>query len=416
MFFTFTVVAVWWTLCLLSARMVADLVRKNEVDLDTGADWFFRQTYWLRWLSLALVVLCIGGFGFGRNSIDVHDGMFVQATKLLLPAVAMLGGLWLSEHRFGVHLGWSKNGIRAGLSHLFSSARISVGWLILPVLTLLGILDLVAIAERAGFEIPTGILVCGGAVLAIGFSLIGLPIVIRIFFPSEPVEDALEGWLREITDATGLHRCQIACWNTQGRCFNAMIVGAMGRFRLMLLSDRLLKELSRQSLAMVVLHEIAHAKRFHVAIRMIAVFGAWSLGLVSQLFLESIIPELESWSAALGTGVSLGSTFLTLRIVSHWIEFDADRTACQLAARISSSIARHFSPSANSPKPHSCTEIPVSEIEARRVLARALRQVTEESPQSANRSWLHPSIQDRVTRLEDFRATSRSLAHPGAGT
>ena len=388
--FTALVVLAWWVLSYLSVRLVTRLIDQGEVSVDVGYDWFHRQTECFRWFSLALVLLCLGGFGLGRNLDQVplvRHSLAAQAVVLLSPALAMMAGLWAGEYLFGSGLSGARPRLRSCLAWVVSALRCSVGWLLLPILGIMLMLDL-ASAVSLGGEIPawTGWAGVGVSVL------LGIPLLVRKVFPTKPLDPATKSWIEAVVLSAGMRSCRIVMWDTGGRTHNAMIAGLLGRFRVLLLSDRLVDELNRQQLAMVILHEVAHAKRFHIPLRIVALVPAWlagaaiDRGLASAAALQADASQLAAgsqlaaWAGTIGSAVSILATVLILRWVSYRSEFDADRIACRLAPE----VAKH------------CAEVPATEAGARLQLAAALLHVTAESDASRQASWLHPGIVDRI--------------------
>lgn len=392
-YFSLATVAAWWLLCGLSTRMVIGLVSNGEVSQPTAAESFFRQTQGLRWLALALVGLMVGGFGFGRTQGGISEiGMAAQAVALLSPAILLLLGLWAAECYFAVSMGWEEPGIRSSMRSIWEVARLSIGWLVAPVILLLAALDVVAAMNVAAllrndsWWTVASVSVLGLAAFA-GLLVVGIPFLVRQMFVTEKIEASTEQWMRDVLFSVGLPRCKLLRWQTHSTTFNAMVAGIIGPFRVMVLSDRLIDELPKQQLAMVMLHEVAHAKRRHVALRLAIVVPAWSLGILAQMTLQqsewgSAI-GLDAWSTAIGSGLSLLATLVALRLASYWIEFDADRVACRLAATSA----------------QDCNDVPNNDASAARELAEALRKVSPSDMPLSKRSWMHPSIQERVERL-----------------
>ncbi|QDV45261.1 Protease HtpX [Stieleria neptunia] len=378
--FTGLVILAWWVLCFLAVRLVAGLIDKGEVDATVGYDWFERQTECFRWFSLGLILLCLGGFGLGRN-LDrlplIQHSLALQSMVLLVPAIAMMAGLWAGESRFAARMGVARRGWWATLTSTFSALRSSVGWLIAPIIGFLAIIDLVSLTA-VGEQIPNW-----AAWVALGVVMVaGIPILVRRVFPTRPIDDATKQWIQSIVTAGGIRRCKIVMWDTNQQTHNAMIAGLLGRFRVLLLSDRLVRDLAREELAMVILHEVAHAKRFHVPLRITALVPAWLLGagLERGLMQDAWATWATDWAGTLGSVLSLVATVLILRWVSYRSEFDADSVACRLAPAVS----------------RRCERVPATEPDARRQLASALLRVTEGCAAARKPTWLHPGIADRI--------------------
>jgi len=385
--FTALVVVAWWTLCYLSVRMVVGLIEAGEVSSSIGVDWFNRHTECFRWLSLGLVFLCLGGFGLGRDldAIPVLGAsLAAQSGILLLPAILMMTGIWAAEYWFGVCLGWTDFGWLDASRWLWASLRCTIGWLVVPIVGVLAALDLFAVFSVGGW-VPGWVPAWMLWIVMIGAAVAGIPWAIRRVFPTRPPDDATRQWIESMVQEAGLRGCSVVVWETGGRSHNAMIAGLLGRFRVLMVSDRLVTELSREQLAMVILHEAAHAARYHVPLRIAALAPVWLLGSSLQHFLgQDGVPDvIGEWAAMIGAATSLAGTVLVLRWVSYISEYDADAAAC----RIAPAVARRVD------------GVPSSSGQAARVLAVALHRVTEDCAQARRPTWLHPGIRDRMDRL-----------------
>ena len=386
--FTMLVVLAWWTLCYLAVRLVANLIDSGEVPAEIGFDWFDRQLDCFRWFSIALIALCLGGFGLGRNLDSlpyVQESLTIQSLILLSPALAMMCGLWASDYLFAARMGFSPHGLRRIVGSVARSLRSNVAWLLLPILGIMAVIDAVSLLRL--FEgVPDW---SHWIVLAV-VVVVGLPLFVRRIFPTKPLDESTRAWIESIITSSGIGGVKIVLWDTGGRAHNAMLAGFFGRFRVLLLSDRLVNDLSRKELSMVILHEVAHAKRLHIPIRIAALVPAWLLGgSLDYLFSNSSLAQLDGlswlsdWAGALGTIASLTATILLLRLVSYRSEYDADQVACRLAPMVAADVA----------------DVPNSDIEAGRTLASALLRVTEECPSARRSSWLHPGIGDRIESI-----------------
>ena len=384
--FSAAVIATWWILCGLSVRLVSGQVHQGEISLGLACDWFDRQTEILRWFSLALIVLCLGGFGLGR-SLDripiVCDSMLLQSLVLLSPALLMMLGVWMAEYAFSVFVGAAQKTWGQCMRFVWTAFRFSCGWLIVPIMLLFFLVDVGALLS-IGIWFPSWL---GWGLLVVA-AMIGTPALVKRMFPTTSIDDSTQQWLHSIMRHAGLAGCRLVIWDTGNRAHNAMIAGLCGRFRVLVLSDRLIQELSREQLAMVVLHEVAHVKRFHVPLRILSLLPAWMLAMMTQSGAnmmadwQSELAALAAWSATISSMVGIIATAMILRWVSYRIEFDADRFACRSAA----TVARHVA------------GVPVDQSTAQRSLADALRCVSGPAS-SGDSSWLHPAINDRVDAI-----------------
>ncbi len=373
-------VIAWIILSHVAARTVALHVRDEKIDPIAGAEWLETQLAAFRWIGLAVAVLCLAGFGLARvlPSIRfVEDSMFLQAIVLLAPGILICTGTWSAEHHYGRMLDYTKPGVARHVRSVWISFRSGMAWLVVPVLMLLGMSDLVAMLPMT----PSAISLVTMAMI-IAFAVLGLPWMIRHLFKTEKLDLASSEWVVPLMDAAGIRRTRAVRWNTGGTTFNAMVAGFVPPLRTLLLSDRLLDELPRSQIAMVVLHEAAHLRRRHVPMRMLSVLPAWG----ARHALTRLTGE-QSWSLAAGSVVGILLTMLILRWVAYRTEHDADVQACRMAEQIAK----------RNPE---LIDVPASYDNAADSLADALMSVTFDHPANRKPTWLHPGVTDRITCMK----------------
>ncbi|MFU7559232.1 M48 family metalloprotease [Roseiconus sp. JC912] len=378
--FSAAVIGIWWAMCLMSVRMVINLIKAGEINEDTAYDWFDRQTACLRWFSLAIIALCLGGFGLGR-SVDeiplVSSSVTLQALYLLTPTVLVISGLWVAEHRFAQRLGLTTPGMAATFRWILLMVRATIAWIVVPILAMLVLVDIATL-----FPVSDAARGWGLAITMIALAVFGMPFVIKRAFPKTAIDQETSEWIGAILCETGMSNCKLVVWNTKGRSYNAMMAGFFGRFQVLFLTDRLVRDLNRAQLAMVILHEVAHARRKHALIRVIALAPAWAAGLSMQAMIQFLMPAsaLVAWGPIIGNALSLVATMLIIRQVSYFCEHDADAVACQLAVPVSKCVS----------------DVPSSVDQAGRSLSSALVRVTEGAECARRPSWLHPGITQRI--------------------
>lgn len=393
---TLGMLTAWILLCHVGARVCANQVRQEKLDPMVGANLLERQLSAFRWLGLGVVVLCLAGFGLARtlDSIPVlQDSIFLQALVLLTPSLVITAATWSAEHRYGVLLGYTKPGIRNHVKSVWQLFRGGIAWLIGPVMILLGLSDLISLLPISE-DWASGLT----AAMILLFVPLGLPWLIRHLFKTSPMTPKTEAWVYELMAAAGLRRTRAVRWNTEGRSFNAMVAGFIPPLRTLLISDRLIDELPREQMAMVVLHEAAHLRRRHVPLRMITILPAWGSGaLVTRIAGE------QSWAVAAGSVVGILLTMMILRIVAYRTEYDADVQACRLAVEMNGEV--------------DC--VPTTYEHASDALSAALMRVTFDHPAARKATWLHPGVADRVAWMRRQRetpmasnATAGTIANP----
>lgn len=377
----------WSLLVHVAARNLALGVQRGNWDPLAGATWLERQLSVLRWLGLGVVGWVLAGFHIATGLNDVAvigDSMFLQSIILLIPGLVVTASSWSAEHQYGVRLGYTAAGFRNRLKNVIQSFRGGLAWLVVPVWALMAMGDGIAalpIGDRAAaLAIP---------IAACIFVVVGLPWLLRIVFTTEVMQPEDEQWAATLLDEVGLGPLRIRRWDTGGRTFNALVAGFIPRARSLMVSDRLLDELPRPQIAMVILHEAAHLRRRHMPMRMLAAVPAWALGYAVTRFAGDAV-----WASVAGSVVGITLTLALLRWVAYRTEYDADLTACRMAAAMAGRVG----------------DVPATGADASMVLATALRRVTHDSPSAQKATWLHPSVDQRVDCMR------RTFQNPAASS
>lgn len=196
--------------------------------------------------------------------------------------------------------------------------------------------------------------------------------------------------ISQLITSTGSGRIKVELWPSGQSISNAMVVGWWSFNRKLIVSEGLLGKLSPSELDLVCLHELAHVRRGHLWLRLVALipaaavaFGCWK---IDQIFFGTLggashsVSHLVFQAGCAGAIVSL--FFGSLRGVAHWTELDADRWAVELAC-----LSGHGG--SNTPS------------KAAGALICALENLTGKNPRSRRSTWLHPSIDCRVQRLHN---------------
>jgi len=105
----------------------------------------------------------------------------------------------------------------------------------------------------------------------------------------------------------------------------------------LVLSDALLQRLNDDQLRMVILHEVAHVRRWHVWLRFIPVLvGTVALSLWFQpntyAFMLQNVPGYAIWMHGLATVGGILFLVRCISMIARWTELDADRVAIELGS------------------------------------------------------------------------------------
>jgi len=364
-------------LCHIAGRICAQQIHNEDVDPLIGNELIERQMTAFRWLGLGIVVLCLAGFGLAKATEQLpilNHSFFLQALILLAPGLTIAIGTWSAEQYYRSLTGLSEKKLTIHLSCLWKRFRGTVAWLAVPILLFLGMTDVIGTLPIDD-GVAVGITLAGMTL----FLLLGLPWLIRHLLKTSRLDVLTETWIDQIMTVAGLRRTQILRWHTGNRSFNAMVTGFIPPLRTLLISDRLLDELPQEQVAMVVLHEAAHLRRFHVPLRMLTIVPAWLLG----GFTTRLAGD-HPWGIIAGTIVAIALTLIALRIAAFRTELDADLHACRIAVNMADRIEG----------------VPATYQQASTALSSALMRITLEHPTARKASWLHPGVSQRIGSLQ----------------
>jgi STE24 endopeptidase len=174
---------------------------------------------------------------------------------------------------------------------------------------------------------------------------VGIPVVLRLLLGLKPLPP---GPLRDRLLATA-HRLHFRCndillWNTRNNMANAMVTGPLPILRYVVLTDRLVREMSPEEVEAVFGHEIGHIKHHHMLFyfgflvaSLVVLAGAWAgLRELVQAYPLAWAPDLGDWLdsadflGALPMVVLLATyVFVVFGFLSRRCERQADIYGCR---------------------------------------------------------------------------------------
>jgi len=250
----------------------------------------------------------------------VGNQILVDEVLILLPVVVSLSLLW----------------------YLTSTVKDRFAWMIyklrLEILLLLVlVLGFMAIREVAFYYGGVAYLETAEIAGLITFILFS-PTYIRLMLSAIPMEDAiLLHRVQEIGERAGARQPNILVLNTHGRLMNAFAIGVLFRRKTIILTDKLIDNLTQEELLAVARHEFAHHKFWHIPFLFLSMFSAliWSSYCISLLHFN---PE-----ALYGQSFQLLIMIFVFSIVSVKFERQADAYSAvdQSKADGSSTVTSH---------------------------------------------------------------------------
>jgi STE24 endopeptidase len=165
--------------------------------------------------------------------------------------------------------------------------------------------------------------------------IVGMPWLLRLALGLKPMPP---GPLRSRLEATARRlrfRCSnILVWNTRGGVANAMVAGVVPWVRYVILTDRLMAELTPDEVEAVFGHEMGHAKHHHMlfylgflSVSLVLVGVVWSWG-AQYLFEDK--SKIDTTLAALPLVTMLGAyIFVVFGFLSRRCERQADVFGCR---------------------------------------------------------------------------------------
>jgi Zn-dependent protease with chaperone function len=296
------------------------------------------------WLAAVALILLVGQWPrIVRSNWQLAGLPLLDELAILLPVIAPLILIWAAMYRLERGINYSSAFLpRQLLAYVWLQARHQLAIVLLPPLAVVGVLESLSWLKIAPATLDSAKLDTAWwfALPLLAMMLVLMPIVVRRTWrtaplPSGPLRDVLDG----ICHARTCRVREILVWNTGGTMANAAVVGLSRWLRYILLSDVLLNRLSDTEIAGVVRHELAHLRRWHLPLRLIALL----LPVVGWIALKHTWPVAETAALDALTAIGLRGTAMAALIIplglltyavivlgwySRLLEHDADLDAC----------------------------------------------------------------------------------------
>jgi Zn-dependent protease with chaperone function len=179
----------------------------------------------------------------------------------------------------------------------------------------------------------------------LAFAIVSAPWILRVFLGLKPLP---EGELRDHLAATArrlnFRFSEILVWNTRGTQANALVTGMFPFHRYIVLSDRLIRDLSTDEIEAVFGHEVGHIKHHHLPFYTFFLLLSMAVLATGFHFASNWIQShLEAWRPDLAKlfdhpewflGLMAAYMFLGFGYLSRRCERQADLFGCRVASRL----------------------------------------------------------------------------------
>ena len=281
-----------------------------------------------------------------------------------------------------------KQSIRPRLDFISIRFRLYFLLALLPISLFVLIRDLVTIAAELPETVTTLIFIIGSVSVLLFFPLL----MLTIWKTSRIKPSRFRNELLSICKNNELRVFDIRRWDTGSQVINAVVVGMVPRFRMILVSDGLLDHFKPNEIKAVLRHEAGHIRLWHLPTR----FFFMVLPLVVLAICDAQGFLLQSEPGKIGSILNLPTVlllaavavyvFLTTIWLSHQMEYEADIYSVQSDPKQPVVGEKHIRPI--------CPE-------RTRDMRSALLRLAAISPSELNRrSFFHPSLRDRLNFID----------------
>ncbi len=368
--------------------------------------------------GLALYILGWGWVAQGAPPLDSTEPDALPGTELLI-LTPFLVGLVLSWTFFYDAERALHHAVPGGVeghapywsraAYLLFHVRQNLALVFIPVLLLITVNGLPRVLPQGEGSSPVI-----GAVITLSAAalvFICMPLVIRLVLGLKPMpEGSLRRQLFRAAKRLNFRCSNILLWNTRGGVANAMVVGILPWLRYVVLTDRLISEMTPAETEAVFGHEVGHIKHRHMIYYL--AFLLVSLAVLSQVWeladLESVL-NLSSRKdlAVLPVVASLGAyIFLVFGFVSRRCERQADIYGCRAVSCGSARCSGHDDEVALLPGGRGLCPTGIHTFINALEKVAYLNGISRDKP-GWLQSWQHSTIARRVAFLQSV------LADPG---
>jgi STE24 endopeptidase len=340
----------WLTARRLRRRLAAEAATRSAL-LRRHAS--HRRRHGLALLTFYLVAVCALGWGWAARGLLAPNGALVPGVEVLL-LTPLLAGLILSwavfydvERAAHEATPFEAAPFPGRWAYVAVQARHNL-LLIVPPLVLMVVQQTVLVLFP-GMQEDHLLFGLFGVALLVGIFL-GIPWLLRLILGLKPLADGpLRDRLLAAARRLGFRFTDILVWDTRNTVANAMVTGPSPWLRYVVLTDRLVREMTPDEIEAVFGHEVGHIKHRHMLFyfgfllaSLVVVLGLWHAGkaLLGQgpvsEFLHEHCGEVLAWLSAYEMLAVLpllmllgGYMFVVFGFLSRRCERQADIFGCR---------------------------------------------------------------------------------------
>ncbi len=393
---TAIVIGLVMLLAQVTARITSRRLRQN----DTCRTALLKRFARFKTMHLVVWAVASGAILYGlewarlvRGNWDLAGSFLIDEALILMPVVTPLLFSWAAFYEVDRTLGQSQ--VAAGgtaarlpscLRYVLTHVRHHLGLLLVPLFIVIAYQDAAVwlIPQLAGEDLP---------ILAylplLAAMIVLLPCLLRLVWPTEPLPAGeLRDRLTRVSQTLRVDVRDILVWKTNGMITNAAVTGFLPRLRYVFLSDGLLARFNEEHVAAIYAHELGHVRHRHLLLRVLTAILPLAAWMAFCVTFPKAMPTFDEQFSGLGLSIEAISPLLMLALMaiyaktvmarfSRLLEHEADLAACHdvnFGGQVTEAATERF-------------------IES-------LVHLTYLSGQDPRRrTWLHPSVQDRIDFL-----------------
>jgi Zn-dependent protease with chaperone function len=261
-------------------------------------------------LATAAVLLSWGVAVYVFSWAVIVRGMLQEYTLIDAAVILFSPIFWLCA------LWWCTSPIVNRVSWVMYRFRLDVLLLFVPVFFLLAVSEVSS--NYAVTKEYIEMIEVAGLVVLLGLA----PFLIAKILPAKEMQNyALRSSITEVGRRAGVRRSNVLVWNTHNRIMNALAIGIIFQPKTIVLTDKLIANVTPKELLAVVTHEFGHHKYWHIPFLILTAVSTmiWSMRIFWYLGLDE--------SSAFVFVAELAVIVLAITLVSRQFERQADAYA-----------------------------------------------------------------------------------------